>query len=157
MRNDLALIIDRLRTELLKSLGSIVIGKIEDAAVLDENSIAKAGSYREVLHLFDGARCGAIDLWSYADLSQHQFRVSGMEGGSNTWLEIGQVLYEPLLLNHDDRSVYLFDTGEEQVRFLRNNLQSFLKNDVFGPGHAKLVPDCEQDEWYLFLREMGLV
>lgn len=150
-------IIDKLRTELLKSPEHIVIGKISDAATLEKRATFEAGDYREVLNRFDGARCGAIDLWSSADLPQHQFRVSRVEGGPNTWLEIGQVLYKPLLLNRDDRSVYLFDTDQEEVRLVEKDLQSFLKNDVFGPGYAKLVPDCESDDWYLFLREMGLV
>ncbi|NGZ77917.1 hypothetical protein [Saccharibacillus alkalitolerans] len=157
MHENLNQIIDQVRTELLKSPEHIVIGKIKDAAELDESAKIIASDYRKVLNLFDGARCGAIDLWSYADLRQYQFRVSDVEGGPNAWIEIGQVLYEPLLLDRAKGSVYLLNTDREQLRLLADNLQSFLKNDVFGPGYAKLFPDCEHDDWYLFLRKMGLV
>ncbi|WP_143536095.1 hypothetical protein [Saccharibacillus sp. O23] len=124
---------------------------------MDEHATINVGDYREMLDLFDGARCGAIDLWSYADLPQHQFRVSDVEGGPNAWIEIGQVLYEPLLLNRENGSIYLLNTDRDDLCLLASNLQSFLKNDIFGSGYAKLVPDHEHDGWYLFLHEMGLV
>jgi len=36
-------------------------------------------------------------------------------------------------------------------------LDSFLRNYVFGSGYCKVIPNSEKDDWVLFLKERGII
>lgn len=101
----------------------------------------------------DGGRFGSIDIWPAADLAQNQFYTSEVQGGSEGWLVIGQVLYEPLMLSRETGNVMVHpQTGD--ARSL-GSVDHFLAHHVFGAGYADLVLGGEQDGWWEILRRTG--
>lgn len=114
--------------------------------------------YLEFLGKFDGARCGVIDLWSFETLASHQYRIADFRGGLDQWLEVGQILYEPLVINKHSGYIYRFTQNHQEV-WTKVNLgefNSFLFHYVFGLKYEELVPDVHQDDWLKFLQKLNL-
>lgn len=136
----------------------MLIGKINIQISKRENNLFP-NAYFNFLQVCNGARCGSIDLWSAELIPKNQYRVTEMEGGKEKWLCIGQVLYEPLVMNLVDEGIYLFYQGFEkdiEAKYL-GKLDDFLENYVFGAKYAELIPDVEDEEWYRFLKKIGIV
>ncbi|MCM0665512.1 hypothetical protein [Flavobacterium tyrosinilyticum] len=69
-------------------------------------------------------------------------------------ISIGQILYEPLILDTISGNVYIFsrDDDDEMPMTKRGDLEYFLINYVFGDKYQEIIPDYEGDEWMLFLK-----
>lgn len=117
------------------------------------NNYGKSQPYFDFLKECNGARFGAVDLWSFAELSEHQFRMTAMLRGMENWLEIGQVLYDPLVIEKSTGLVYLFKQSDpEGLERSFGEFDEFLFHYVFGRKYVEIVPDAEiDDEWYHFL------
>ena len=154
MNDNLIKIIDLAKQKLKETPGSILFGDLAKG----EDKIPDHLNwpiYSEFLKICNGARCGDIDFWSINDLSQNQFYVTAMEGGQEVWLCIGQVLYEPLMLNKQDKKVYLLrkDELDNVPIFCFESFSDLILYYVFGKGYRDIVPDAENDEWYIFLKK----
>ncbi|ANY67523.1 hypothetical protein BBD42_14350 [Paenibacillus sp. BIHB 4019] len=154
MDEKLLSIIRKLRGNLLDEPESIIYAEINEGntKIITDNDYLK--EYYDFLREADGARCGMFDLWSFGELSKHQFRISDFSGAEEKWIEIGQVLYEPVVINKESGQVYLFNQEEPDTegRDL-GSVSNFLANYVFGPQYGELVPNADSEEWYLFLKK----
>ncbi|ANF95592.1 hypothetical protein [Paenibacillus bovis] len=150
-------ILKKIKNELLTSENNIIIGKMNNGVELNVASMMEVDTYSIFLEKSDGARFGSIDLWSYSELKENQFRVSELEGRHEKWIKIGQILYEPLLLCKENNSVYLFNTDTEQLYCISSDLCFFFENCVFGAGYIALVSDYHNDDWYKFLKKLHFV
>lgn len=157
MNNELCKKISKARYELSKDVSSVIFGELNDGVVCDENLRIKP--YCDFLNVCNGASCGDIDLWSNEDIGQNQFRVTDLDGGSEKWVCIGQILYEPLVINLDSEEVYLFYQGHEKEIEGKcfGKFDDFLMEYVFGEKYAEIIPDVQDDEWYSFLRRINFV
>jgi len=158
MNEEITKIIDCLKEGLKEDPSSIVYGKLNDGitGIDEEAGSLQIGKYYDLLRITNGARCGDIDLWSYGELERNQYVLSDMQDEEESWLSIGQILYEPLIMNRFDGNVYKLDEDGNTMNGF-GELDFFLKNDVFGSGYCKLIPDSEQDDWFLFLKEKRII
>ena len=160
MNDKLKEIIHTVKLELSKDPSFIVIGKLSDGSenlgVTENNNIQQ---YNDFLRECNGARCGSIDFWSVELLLKNQYRVLDIPGGENEWLCIGQILYEPLVLNKNDLKVYRFyQGGEDEIQGdCFGDFDYFMLNYVFGVNYLDIMPDAEEDEWFQLLKRLNLV
>ncbi|MFJ2047245.1 hypothetical protein ACIOBL_26965 [Paenibacillus taichungensis] len=150
-------LIMRVKEELKTEPDSIIYGELCEGATATttDNKVLKL--YFEFLGKSDGARCGAIDLWSINELDEHQYRVSDFIGGTEKWMEVGQVLYEPLVIDKHSGQVCFFKQGySASAEKTFGDFNYFLFNYVFGPKYEELVPDVHLDDWYQFLKRINL-
>ncbi len=154
MNDNLIRIINLAKQKLKERSRSILFGDLANGEGHIPDSLS-CPIYCEFLKVCNGARCGDIDFWSTNDLLQNQFYVVNMKGGQDVWLCIGQVLYEPLMLNKQDEKVYLFrkDELDSTPIFCFESFIDLMENYVFGEGYRDIVPNAENDEWYIFLKE----
>jgi len=158
MNDQLKQTIQRVRAVLEADPAGIVIGELRAGNPGIEIPVGPLAEYYEFLAECDGARCGAIDFWSLDELPGNQFRVGHLPGAGK-WLCVGQLLYEPLVINRANGRLWLFrqgpppDTeGAELGAFGR-----FLSHDVFGLGYPHLVPHPEADRWCALLGRLALL
>lgn len=157
MNEETKKIIDCLKEGLQEDPSTIVFGKLNDGITgIHEADSLQIGKYYDLLKITNGARCGDIDLWSYSELESHQYVLSDIQDDKESWLAIGQILYEPLIMNRFDGNVYKLDEDGTTMNGF-GELDFFLKNAVFGSGYCRVIPDSEQDDWYLFLKKKGII
>lgn len=159
MNEDIKKIIDCLKEGLKEDPSNIVFGKLNDGIVgVNENVSLEWGGYHELLKITNGARCGDIDLWSYSELERNQYVLSDIQDEKESWLSIGQILYEPLIINRFDGNVYrlIMDEDGSMMNYF-GDLEFFLKKYVFGSGYCEIIPDSEEDDWFLFLKKKGII
>ncbi len=65
-----------------------------------------------------------------------------MQDDKESWLSIGQILYEPLIMNRFDGIVYRLDEDGTTMNDF-GELDFFLKNVVFGSGYCKVIMDMD--------------
>lgn len=154
MNDKLRTKIEKVRFELQKEVCAPIIGKLNEGINSTNKLIPK--SYRDFLNVCNGGRCGAIDLWSNELILDNQYRVTELVGGNVNWFCVGQVLYEPLVVKLDTEDIYLFYQGckNEIEGKCFGNLDTFLNNYVFGKKYAEIIPDAEEEEWYIFLNKI---
>ena len=160
MTEQLKLIIQTVKTELDKDPNGIIAGKInEGTTIKQKNSDPALQIYYDFLRECNGASFGAIDLFEIEILEKHQFVVTGIPGGEENWFCIGQILYEPVLINKNDLKLYLFYRDNEDVdpADCLGYLDDFLMNYVFGAKYVDIIPDADNDEWYQLLKKLKLV
>ena len=157
MNDKLKTKIEKVYFELQKETCAPIIAKLNKGTNKTNKSIPK--SYCDFLNVCNGGRFGAIDLWSNELVSNNQYRVTDIVGGNENWFCIGQVLYEPLVVNLDTEDIYLFYQGCENDIEAKcfGNLDSFLSDYVFGKKYAEIIPDAEEEEWYIFLNKINLI
>lgn len=157
MNDKLRGIIRLTKDELGKDPSSILFGQLEDG-LLDkgEDNGSAIRPYYDFLRECNGARCGSIDLWSDELLSGIQFRVTDMPGGADKWLCIGQILYEPVVMNKADGMVYRFYQGAETEgpADCFGILDEFLIEYVFGTRYADIIPNADDEEWYQLIKKL---
>lgn len=147
--------IEKVKNELFKDPNSIIFGELNKGIEkTQENSTIPLG-YWYFLEISNGARCGGIDIWSYEELSSHQYRVSDISGGHAKWIEVGQVLYEPLVINKETEAVYLYK-DEQKLLKVANGFIEFIHNHTFGEKYEVLIPNSHLDEWFLLLKRLDL-
>jgi len=149
------------REGLLADPEGLIAGDLKAGTVASAPSGASAAlaGYYDFLVEVDGARCGSIDLWSSGELRDKQYVVQSLPGGRESWVSIGQVLYEPLVLNLESGKVSQVSgqpTEDAEIRELET-LETFLDEFVFGPRYAEIVPDADQEEWFQLLEKLALL
>lgn len=124
-------------------------------------------SVRDLLRVSDGILAGYFDMPSAGQLADFQSDLegapefTGIPDDPGRWFVFAVLVDEPLFINRESGSVWLFPwTGDEW--YMRNeffeiapDLDSFMRYYVFGPGYAEIGSD--DDEWYAFLGEQGLL
>ncbi len=158
MDGQLKSIIGKVKEKLVAEPDSIIYGELNEGntGIKFDNDYLK--QYFEFLKESDGARCGAVDLWSFNELSLHQSRVSDFLGGTEKWIEVGQVLYEPLVIEKYSGQVYYFYQGHPaRVGQTFGDFNYFLLNYVFGRRYEELVPDAHLEDWYQFLKRFNII
>lgn len=137
--------------------GGLVAGELRpgrpDIAVSPDGS----ATYYEFLSEANGARCGSIDLWSAEEIPGKQFMTVALPGGGDRWLSIGQVVYEPLVIDRKTGDVAIFQQGPPMglPGAEQGDLDRFLDESVFGPRYAEIIPDSHDEEWFQILQELG--
>jgi hypothetical protein len=159
MNKELSILLKELRLELKDEPTSMIYADMSkgNKSILDDYGNVQL--YFDFLKECDGARFGAVDLWSFSELSEHQFRIIELVGETENWLEIGQVLYEPLVIEKSTGLVYLFKQSDpETLERSFGEFDDFLLHYVFGRKYGDIVPDAEiDDEWYQFLMRQEFV
>lgn len=159
MNDKLKEIIHTVKLELSKDPSLILIGKLHDGSEnAGENENHNIQHYYDFLKESNGARCGSIDFWSAELLKKNQYRVLDIPGGENEWICIGQILYEPLVLNKNDFKIYRFYQGCEDVvqGDCFGDFDYFMLNYVFGTKYLDIVPNAEDDGWFQLLKKLFL-
>ncbi|MFJ5789242.1 hypothetical protein ACIP9G_04080 [Lysinibacillus sp. NPDC093197] len=157
MYEEIEKIIDCLKEGLKEDLTSIVFGKLNyGIGEMSEINTLKLGEYYNLLRLTNGARCDDIDLWSYSELEKNQFVLSNIQDEKESWLSIGQILYEPLIINRFNGNVYKYIVDEDSM-ICFGKFNFFLKNSVLGSGYCNIIPNSENDDWFLFLKKNGII
>ncbi|MEK4063903.1 MULTISPECIES: hypothetical protein [Paenibacillus] len=150
-------IIKKVKEKLVAEPDSIIFGELNEGNTGIKSNDDCIKQYFEFLKESDGARCGAVDLWSFDEFPSHQSRVSDFLGGIENWIEVGQVLYEPLVIDKNSGQVYCFCQGHPaRVGQTLGDFHYFLLNYVFGGKYEELIPDAHLDDWYQFLKRIGL-
>lgn len=147
------------KNELDKNPASIVFAQLKHGIKFEEAAIEKIGAYSEFLEVTNGARFGAIDFWSYDDLGRNQFVLHERQNSNGSLIAIGQILYEPLVLDTVDKSVYTFKQDDDSalpMTFI-GDFDHFLSHYVFGEKYQEIIPDYDSDEWILFLKEIKVI
>lgn len=159
MNKELSILLKELRLKLKDEPTSMIYADMNIKTDKIINNYGKSQTYFDFLKECDGARFGAVDLWSFSELSEHQFRITELVGETENWLEIGQVLYEPLVIEKSTGLVYLFkQSAPERLERSFGEFDDFLFHYVFGRKYGEIVPDAEiDDEWYQFLMRQEFV
>lgn len=152
-------LITKVKVTLEAEPDSIIYGELGAGRSDLEMKDTALQSYLEFLKQFNGARCGAIDLWSFETLSSHQYRIADIRGGPDQWLEIGQILYEPLVINKYSGHIYYCKQDHQEVWTKKDlgDFNHFLCHYVFGLKYEEIVPDVHQDEWYSLLDKINRI
>ncbi|MCA1294950.1 hypothetical protein LBW89_18205 [Paenibacillus sp. alder61] len=150
--------INKLKTQLASNPDSILIGQIHDGNPQPEmeDKNGALAEYTQFLQECDGASFGEIILFPVRELSRNQFYVETLAGGTETWLFIGHILYEPLVINKTDGKVYMF-YGDEPVDWPEEcfgSFDHFLMDYAFGKKYLDLVPVDLEDGWVRLIREL---
>ncbi len=155
MNTELKNLLKKIKQELCDDPSSIIYAEIEDVLSEDVDISLYTKLYRDFLQECNGARFGAIDIWGKDDFLQNQYRVMNIAGGNEEWICIGQVLYEPLVINKKDELVYLFYQGQESeiTPLCFGSLDDFLLQYALGEKYSEIIPETEDDDWYIFLTE----
>ncbi len=161
MKDSLVQKIRQVRDALSANPAGPVIGDLPGgpapSALKAAGGAAKLGAYAEFLEQADGARCGSVDFWSLGELDGNQYRLDGIADPA-THLCVGQVLYEPLLIEKSSGNTFVAHHLTEELQPTPlGPFADFLDADVFGPRYPSLVDGGEQDEWFLLLTELRLV
>ena len=164
MNTQTTTLLNKIRQTLETNPSNITFGKINSAAYKIDNNII-APEYSEFLRVSNGIRCGITELFSAEYIKKNQYTAEHIDGGKELWFCIGQVLYQPLLINLQNHNVYLFynsyfydDRTENSYRNL-GKFDDFLTDFIFGKRYSELIPDIkiEYDKWYIFLKEIHLI
>ncbi|MGM7637651.1 hypothetical protein [Bacillus sp. Hm123] len=150
-------IVEKVKEDLISEPDSIIYGELNDGNKNINSDDNHLKEHYDFLRICDGARCGAIDLWSYDELSLHQSRVSNFLGGTEKWVEVGQVLYEPLVIEKESGLIYCFHQGHPaKIGQTLGSFNYFMLNYVFGKKYEELIPDSHLEDWYQYLKRIGL-
>jgi hypothetical protein len=159
MNDQLRQTIQNVRVALEADPAGIIVGELRAPNSSVEIPDGPLAGYFGFLAECDGARCGAIDLWSLEELSDNQFRIAHLFAAARQWLCIGQLLYEPLAVERESGELRLFCQGPPPdfrgTEF--GTVTQFLIHNVFGPGYPRLIPNPESDRWCALLARLGLL
>ena len=95
MNKDLRNILSKVKKLIESKRDSTIYVKLGSKIDIN-NRCLNLTEYISFLRECNGGRFGIVDLWSYGELPNKQFRIGKYK---DSWLEIGQILYEPLLIN----------------------------------------------------------
>jgi hypothetical protein len=133
----------QLRLALKQDPAGIVTGEVRPP---NSNAATGIALWDQFLAVADGGTFGSIDIWSVDELNNKQFYASQMPGGSEDWLVVGQILYEPLAVSRETNQIVLHPRNGEPRPL--GKIDEFLSHIAFGDGYAEVVPDAEQEEWW---------
>jgi hypothetical protein len=150
--------IARVKAVLTADPQGVVAGDVHTPASVIPISISNHWRpYSEFLLEADGGRFGSIDVWSHAEISVKQYPSVDYPGGQDRWLVIGQLLYDPLVLEADTGQLYLFKRDCEANGELLGEFDEFFTYAVFGERYVEVIADGNQDEWWAVLRSAGIL
>lgn len=141
--------ITRIRRVLAADPSRVVAGSLNPAVAPPPTVWAP---YADFLAVADGGRFGEVDLWSVAELPTNQWAAERMPGGVDTWITIGQVVYEPIGMQHDG-SVTLFP--DHQTPVVLGMLDEFLLR-VTGDDYRTIYDGAGESPWCDILQIAGL-
>ena len=155
MKKELAEMINNIRQKLEEDPSSIIYAQIKGRCESEMRDAFCTNEYYDFLKESNGARFGIIDFCNFERMEGIQFRVTDLPGAEKEWLCIGQILYEPLVMNRKSKLLYLYFQGNEDDKepIYFGQFDDFLANYVFGAKYAEIVPNCDEDDWYAFLKE----
>lgn len=157
MNELLKITIEKVKEDFISEPDSIIYGELNDGNKSICSNEGPLKEYFDFLRICDGARFGAIDLWSYGELPLHQTRISDFSGGPEKWIEVGQILYEPLVIEKESGFVYCFYQGHPaKTGQTLGEFDCFMLNYVFGKKYKELIPDSHLEDWYQYLERVGL-
>jgi len=145
--------------ELDKTPASIIFAQLTPGIKIEDTGMEKLGVYSQFLEITNGARFGSIDFWSYDGLKKNQFILQERQNSKDSLISIGQILYEPLILNIVDQSVYTFKQDDDSaipMTFI-GDFDYFLTAYVFGERYQEMIPDYDNDQWILFLKSIKII
>ena len=130
-----------------------MIEGIETNLFKDENNLLE---YRSFIQFCNGARFGDIDLWGVEEILENQFYI---KEHIDVLVCIGQILYEPIIVNKANGNIYLFDYDNNTIRYdiEFGSFNNFINEFIFGVGYEEIIPDIQSDEWYNFLKKIGVI
>lgn len=158
MHSNLKSILGKIKEHIKKDSQSILYGDFNEGAPSINKDNTAINEYMDFLSECNGARFGSIEFWSFDELPSHQYRVEDLPGGKDNWLEIGQILYEPLVICKLDGKLYSFLQGfatDNMECF--SNFDDFLTNYVFGKKYMDIIPDSHDEEWVQALVKLKLI
>ncbi len=127
-----------------------------DVKASNSRAECEIGAWRDVLRVMDGGRFGMIDLWSSNELPSYQSTPLPVGGPTDHFI-IGQITYEPLVIERDTGEVlwlaHAFSQYASSPVIRLGQPVEFVMHSVFGPGYGKL--DDAPDDWLAFLRDQG--
>ncbi|MBU5354914.1 hypothetical protein KQI74_21690 [Paenibacillus barcinonensis] len=148
-------LITRVKIKLEAEPKGIIYGEFYKGNTDIKSSDKVLKPYFEFLGVTDGARCGVMDFWSFNELGSHQYRIADLIGGLEKWIEIGQILYEPLVIDKHSGEVFCFEQGYQiSTDKSLGDFNYFISNYVFGPKYKEFVPDVDLDDWFQFLKRI---
>lgn len=153
--NKINVIITNVKKELEKDSSSIIYAQFSSGLKgINRENASSIGVYYDFLQVCNGCRCGIIDLWDYDNLSRNEWVIEQRQNEKKSLISIGQILYEPLILDTISGDVYTFsrDDDDETPMIKIGDFEYFLINYVFGEKYQQIIPYSEDDEWTLFLK-----
>lgn len=158
MNSRLNSLLQVIRHELEHDDSSIIYGDMQKGIDTYGDIEANLVQFYEFLKISNGARFGSIDLWAYEELERQQYRLDQWIGESDNWLEIGQLLYEPVVISKLTGEISIL-MDEVSINDSKKIIQfdDFLIHYILGKGYEELVPGLEYDEWYHFLVRLKLI
>lgn len=156
MDSQLKRTIDQVKEVLMQDHDSIVYGQLHAGIGYILSDFPHLRQYYDFLGISNGARCGVIDLWSYEKLNKNQYRMTSWVNDVSDWLEVGQILYEPLVINRKSGLLYVLKE-EEYIKEEENigEWNDFLFNYVFGDKYYSIAAGV--DDWWLLLKRLQSV
>ncbi|WP_128102961.1 hypothetical protein [Paenibacillus sp. DCT19] len=158
MNLQLKRIIDQVKEALAQDHDSIIYGQLNSGIRYIPSDGSHLRQYYDFLGRSNGARCGVIDLWSYEELNKNQYRMTSWMNDVSDWLEVGQILYEPVVINRSSGLLYILK-DEEELEEDKNmgEWDNFLFNYVFGEKYRSVAPVVDADDWWLLLKRLQYV
>jgi len=156
MKNEVLIKMASARKKLEENLDSILFAKISEpyGGIMKE---ADLPVYHEFLGICDGARFLDVDFFGFRDVQRSRLLTPDINGGEALWLYVGQILYEPLLINRQDLKLYFFSRSEQGYSEFPikcfGGLDEFLLCYIFGEQYRDISINIENDEWYDFLQQ----
>lgn len=109
-------------------------------------------TYYSFLNVANGARLGAVELWSAEELSGRQFLAADLPSEEGEWLVIGQLDSEVLALSSGGRvALGARDAKLEWLGTFEEVLEALLSGR-----YRELIGSQVSDEWWEFLGLCGL-
>ncbi len=154
MTSDILQRIEAVRAELNSLPIGITIGDLPEGTQSDSVLLDKSPVYRDFIRSTDGARMGVVDFYFLSDLPKHQTAAAVLPGGTQRWLCVGHVLYDPLLLELASGLVYLMDSdvGPTSLRVV-GTFDDFLLS-LFDRRYPQTT-GVDPDRWYTLLQRLG--
>lgn len=142
---------NRLET-LRKALSADPMGPIIGAIPPGNPGAATRSSHwNAFLNLSDGARFGSVDLFAERNLDANQFRLNELGAKASHHLIVGQVLYQPLLLDTELNELSLLDDSANIIRL--GPTDEVITTFFLGRRYVELSPVFAEDEWWDFIQQ----
>lgn len=134
---------------------SLTAAKLREGWSGDQQVPDEGSAYFEFLKESDGARFGIIDLFDHALLPERNSDIEEFDTG--LWLCVGQVLYEPLLIDRRNGNVAILKRDSGEIIKIAASFDAFLENYAIGPRYSELLARPAEDRWSQVLRSLAII
>ncbi|WP_145045845.1 hypothetical protein [Paenibacillus xylanexedens] len=144
--------LNRIKDKLTVMPDSILVGSIGES-LSDAQEVAGEiemyTQYIDFIRDFNGATLGEIEIFPLEEAERNQFYVDHLIGGRTNWRFIGNILYEPLVINKNDGNVYRIyrDFDEDHPTESFGCFDEFLMNYALGKKYSSIIPFDSEDQW----------